>query len=92
MLSAADPHAFLSLLPQFVKLDIDNSPLELSFIDQIDRDPELMSMISEITFEMHYDHDDMAVYFGRHNKKQWVDVINQLVSLRRKGLRIHYWP
>ncbi len=39
-----------------VKLDIDNAPLEISIIEDIENDPALVDMIAEMYFEMHYDH------------------------------------
>ncbi|GAB4817211.1 hypothetical protein N2152v2_004257 [Parachlorella kessleri] len=75
----------------FVKLDIDNSPLELSFIDQIRRDPQLISMISEMSFEMHYYSPYMEKWFGKPDKR-WIDVITTMTTLRQMGLRIHFWP
>ena len=39
-----------------VKLDVDNAALELSVISAIENDPMLLYMISEMYFEMHYDH------------------------------------
>lgn len=41
---------------QVIKLDIDNSKLELALIYQIENDPQLPVLISDIMFEMHYDH------------------------------------
>lgn len=39
-----------------VKLDIDNAPLEISIIEDIENDSALVDMIAEMYFEMHYDH------------------------------------
>ena len=39
-----------------VKLDIDNAPLEISIIEDIENDPALVDMNAEMYFEMHYDH------------------------------------
>jgi hypothetical protein len=39
-----------------VKLDIDNAPLEISLIEEIENDATLVDMIAELFFEMHYDH------------------------------------
>ncbi len=41
------------MLPQVVKLDIDNVALESQLIDQIRGDPVAKSMIAEMHFEMH---------------------------------------
>ena len=39
-----------------VKLDIDNAPLEILLIEEIENDATLVDMIAELFFEMHYDH------------------------------------
>jgi hypothetical protein len=36
-----------------VKLDIDNTPVETAFMDQIINDPELQALIDEMMFEHH---------------------------------------
>lgn len=42
--------------PQAIKLDVDNSPVELAFMAEVKRDPELRSLIGELFFEQHYLH------------------------------------
>lgn len=89
--SKAQPGDFVAL-----KLDIDNSPIELSFIDQIEKDAKLKERISEMMFEMHYNSpviwDEFFVYAGSGFDKTWQQVFEQFESLRKSGLRIHYWP
>eukprot|EP00887_Chlorella_sp_A99_P003206 scaffold9.g3206.t1 len=76
-----------------VKLDIDDSPLELSLIRQVEEDPVLArSLISELYFEAHYDHRDMWDNFGRVPDMSHVDVLRLFSKLRARGLRLHYWP
>ena len=41
---------------QAVKLDVDNSPVEMAFMDAVQQDSELRSLIGELMFEMHYTH------------------------------------
>lgn len=38
---------------QVFKLDIDDSPVELEIMAQVEEDPKLFGMISELMFEMH---------------------------------------
>lgn len=76
---------------QVLKLDIDNADLELDLIRQILEDPALCSFISEMMFEMHYDHPDMAPAFG-HPTTSWIETLRLFEDARRKGLRLHYWP
>ena len=40
-----------------VKLDIDNGPLELAIMKEIESNPVLLSSITEMMFEQHYDHE-----------------------------------
>ena len=74
-----------------VKLDIDNSELELSVIREIEENPSLARMISEMFFEMHYDHREMAE-FGLDNGRTLSDVVARFKALRKAGLILHYWP
>lgn len=78
---------------QAIKLDIDNIPVEMQFIEAIASDPQLRASISEMMFEMHYDSVHMAPWFGDIGKgTSWVQVLELLRALRDAGLRIHYWP
>ena len=40
-----------------IKLDIDDGPLETAIVKEIEDDPLLMSIIAEMMFEQHYDHE-----------------------------------
>lgn len=42
---------------QAIKLDVDNSPVELAFMNEVKRDPELRALIGELFFEQHYSHE-----------------------------------
>jgi hypothetical protein len=72
-------------------LDIDNSELEMSIMDEVHRDPELRDIIGEMMFEMHYDSKDMQMYFGRPNMS-YIKTIETFRSFREMGLPLHYWP
>jgi len=72
-------------------LDIDNSELEMSIMDEVHRDPELRDIIGEMMFEMHYDSKDMQMYFGSPNMS-YIKTIETFRSFREMGLPLHYWP
>ena len=75
-----------------IKLDIDNAELELSVMKEIEDNPDLLRMITEMYFEAHYDHSDMAGDFGLSNGMTLTDVTARFKALRRAGLILHYWP
>jgi hypothetical protein len=81
------------LISQVLKLDIDNSQLEMEFIKSIKKDQRLLGSISEIMFEMHYNSPHVNQWFGESGgKTHWIDVLELFYGLRKRGLRIHYWP
>jgi hypothetical protein len=77
-----------------LKLDIDESRLELGMVQRILEDPVLSTMIGEMMFEMHYRSPHVNQWFGGMEvlDKEWIDVLALFTALRRKGLRLHYWP
>lgn len=74
-----------------VKLDIDNSELELAIMKEIERDTELRGMISELMFEMHYNSRDMQLYFGTPSMS-YIETFETMRQFREMGLFLHYWP
>lgn len=87
--SMAKPGDFVAL-----KLDIDDSFLELSFIRRLEGDVELRGLVAELFFEMHYHHTDMAPWFSVFGAPpaKYYDVIALFSRLRSKGFGLHYWP
>lgn len=83
-------HLVLAL--QVLKLDIDTPKLEYALIEQIKADPDLSSYISELVFEMHYDHPGMHGWFGNSNGVEWIAVVKEFNEMRKMGIRVHYWP
>jgi hypothetical protein len=76
---------------QVVKLDIDNSELEMSIMDEIRRDKDLRRILGELMFEMHYDSRDMRQFFGSPNMS-YSKTLETLRSYRELGIPLHYWP
>jgi hypothetical protein len=76
---------------QVLKLDIDNSDLELGIMEEIRRDASLQKMISEIMFEMHYNSRDMRQFFGEPNMS-YAGTLETLKQFRELGVFLHYWP
>ncbi|KAL4854373.1 hypothetical protein ACK3TF_004889 [Chlorella vulgaris] len=74
-----------------VKLDIDHVVFEMAFMQEVVNSRQLRSLISEMMFEMHYSHKDMAPWFGSPNST-YQNVLELFHSLRQTGLRLHYWP
>ncbi|KAG5189554.1 hypothetical protein JKP88DRAFT_176775, partial [Tribonema minus] len=77
----------------FVKLDIDNSPIELAFIEQLQRDPELRLLIDEMFFEHHVNVEAMYKSWKTQGETQRLsDTYKMIGGFRRQGLRFHSWP
>lgn len=76
---------------QVIKLDIDNSDLEMSIMEEVRRDAELKRIIGEMMFEMHYDSRDMQRYFGSPNMS-YIKTLETFRSYREMGIPLHYWP
>ncbi|KAG5183373.1 hypothetical protein JKP88DRAFT_257624 [Tribonema minus] len=77
----------------FVKLDIDNSPIELEFMQQLQADPELQVLIDEMFFEHHVNVEPMNQYWNTHNEPMKLRDTYEIVGgLRRSGMRFHSWP
>lgn len=74
-----------------LKLDIDNSPLELSLVKQIQSNPYSKDMISEMMFEMQYSSQHVNQWFGPSDQG-WKDVLLTFSALRKAGIRVLYWP
>ncbi len=75
-----------------LKLDIDTAALENAIMAEIEADPDLMSAIGEMFYEMHYDHKEMEQSFHMDNGFKLQDVTATFGRLRAKGLLLHYWP
>jgi hypothetical protein len=69
-----------------VKLDIDNAPLEISIIEDIENDPALVDMIAEMYFEMHYDHVGARPFAAELFVGAYVARIYYTVSRRRSDI------
>ncbi|KAG5176552.1 hypothetical protein JKP88DRAFT_269205 [Tribonema minus] len=77
----------------FVKLDIDNSPIEFQFMQQLQADPELQLLIDEMFFEHHVNVELMYRYWHTQREAQRLsDTYAMVGGLRRKGMRFHSWP
>ncbi|KAI3432815.1 hypothetical protein D9Q98_010398 [Chlorella vulgaris] len=74
-----------------VKLDIDHVEFEMAFLHEVSNSAQLRGLISEMMFEMHYSHKDMAPWFGWPDST-YQDVLRLFHSLRQTGLRLHFWP
>ncbi len=75
-----------------VKLDIDNTNIEMKIMEVIERHADL---VDELFFEYHYYFDDMNFGWGKlQNIKHAHNVtsaIQLMTHLRQKGIRAHFW-
>ena len=81
------PHEYV-----VVKLDIDNTRLEMSIIDVVIKHARL---VDELFFEYHYYFDGLNFGWGslaniRHTHNAWT-AVNLMARLRRMGIRAHFW-
>ena len=77
-----------------LKLDIDNSPIENSLVQQILHDPSLWSRIDVMFFEHHYDSPAIMNGYGwaRSGAGQTMAKSYDLfLSLRGRGILAHSW-
>ena len=74
-----------------LKMDVNQSELERSVIKELEDNPVLVRMITEMYLCMKYDHTDLEEVFGLDNSRTLTDVIASFKTLRRAGLILHYW-
>jgi hypothetical protein len=78
-----------------IKIDIDNSKVELPFIDQILTDKSISSLIDELYFEHHYNMQPLTVggwgTSGSESGQTMVDSAKIFLGLRQLGIRAHVW-
>ena len=74
-----------------LKMDVNQSELERSVIKELEDNPVLVRMITEMYLSMKYDHTDLEEVFGLDNSRTLTDVIASFKTLRRAGLILHYW-
>ncbi|KAG1668116.1 hypothetical protein FOA52_003903 [Chlamydomonas sp. UWO 241] len=78
-----------------VKLDIDNSAVEAEFISQILNDPDIHSRINEFFWEPHYQMPELIAccWLDTANTSLTLtDVFENLLAMRKLGVRAHGWP
>lgn len=77
-----------------VKVDIDNTAIELSIVRAILASEALLARVDEIYFEYHFTFDNLDFGWGgaRTTQGHGVDDALQLMhALRAKGVRAHFW-
>lgn len=76
-----------------VKLDIDNTPVETAFMEQLIADTELQGLIDEMFFEHHVNVQHMIPYWQTQSETVYLkDSYTWFVKLRQAGIRFHGWP
>ncbi|KAG5189557.1 hypothetical protein JKP88DRAFT_271586 [Tribonema minus] len=76
-----------------VKLDIDNTPVETAFMEQLFKDPKLQALVDEMFFEHHVNVENMWRYWKTQKEKVYLkDTYSMILQLRQKGIRFHSWP
>ena len=72
--------------------DIDTEWLEQAIMSAL-QEHGLLSYIAELMFEQHFSGTkEMDRHFGSHLATGLPEVLNNFVSLRQRGVRLHYWP
>ena len=93
------PRSFLALLGAtvtpddfvVVKVDIDGGP-EVEIVRAIAHTPWLARLVDELFFEFHFDFDQIEFGWYGIGKQHSVDDALQLMhSLRKVGIRSHFW-
>lgn len=75
-----------------VKLDIDNSLVELEFVKQLLNRTDLHLLIDEFFFEHHVNFQPMNPSWGTHKEvQQLADSYEIFKRLRQVGIRAHGW-
>ena len=75
-----------------LKLDIDNSIVEMEFVRQLLNSTELHSLVDEFFFEHHVNFQPMNGYWGTQNEPEELpDSYEIFGSLRNVGIRAHGW-
>jgi len=82
----ADPGDFVAF-----KLDVDNNAVESAIMGHLEADDCAIECIAEMFYEKHYDSVDMRQYFGQP-AATLPQAARDFEALRRKGLRLYYWP
>lgn len=75
----------------FVKLDIDNSPIENELMRQVVENASISSLIDEMFFEMHVNVNEMSTFWGP-GLGDLQDTYVLFTKLRNLGIRMHSWP
>ncbi len=76
-----------------LKLDIDNQPVEMQFIAQIQADKALSRLIDEMFFEHHIFIEPLAecCFHSKESNGLMSDSAKIFLGLRHAGIRMHYW-
>lgn len=75
-----------------LKVDIDNSKVELEFVNQLLVDPVLHSLVDEFFFEHHVNFQPMLKYWQTNKETmQLSDSYEIFGALRKHGIRAHGW-
>ena len=73
-----------------LKIDIDNSEVEMQLLERILQDTTISSLIDELFFEHHVDVEPMLKYWGR-NPLKLSDTYTLFHRLRNLGILAHPW-
>jgi len=75
-----------------LKIDIDNSPIEHQFIEQLLADPDLLALIDDFYFEHHVNVKEMHLNWQTQNEPQSLaDTYRLFRKFREAGVRAHAW-
>ena len=84
--AAAVPDDFVA-----VKVDIDTMGVELTIVEALAERPELAALVDELFFEYHFHFDGLDFGWGKRPRDSVDDALALMSTLRRLGIRAHFW-
>lgn len=97
----ADPKSPLSVIRAVVqpsdflalKLDIDNTSIELAYLLFILEHQEICRLVDEMFFEYHYESGIMSQHgWGHTGQGNLSHALSLFQATRKCGIRLHFWP
>lgn len=75
-----------------VKLDVDNTPIELSLIQQVLDDERYHTLIDHLYFEYHVRMNELAPFWAVESHDSVETSLHLFTKLRQVGIAAHFWP
>lgn len=75
-----------------IKLDVDSPRIENALVDQLLADPQLLSLVDEMTYEHHTMIPEMMPHWKTASPLTLANTYHMFLQLRSAGVRMHSWP